>query len=520
MSSGSPTGGTGLLFAIESDLPPELAVGRGNLLPIYGWCFHGRQPIRRLELLVDGEAQPLLASGMPRPDVIHRLSETSTGPENAYRSGFWGLLKVAELESPRELEIGLRASLGGGGTATVSVGRIHLVPGDRRPWPEVNGGKPEVIYGGQPQVAICMATFNPPPQLFERQIESIRAQTYENWVCLISDDASNPEALALIERLVGDDPRFRFERHSERLGYYRNFERALAAVPAEAEMVALSDQDDHWHPDKLATLIERISGEVTLAYSDATVTDLEGETLSETFWTERANNSDDLGALLLVNSITGGASLFRSWLLRYILPFPHPVQTALHDHWVGMVAMSLGEVAYVDRPLYDYVQHGSAALGHESLRRPRRGRKGLAKLQAFKSRSAFRSIAAMRLAWARRGYPVVLGVEASATLLLMRAGKHISRRKRRTLRRYARLERSPATWGSLLVRAQIGRAKTLGSERFLVAGSLWRMTASAVKNLRLPPPAPAAVALSSWLKPPLSPDEPLSEPERTEVERA
>ena len=26
--------------------------------------------------------------------------------------------------------------------------------------------------------------------------------------------------------------------------------------------------------------------------------------------------------------------------------------------------MTLGDVAYVDRPLYDYVQHGGAALGH------------------------------------------------------------------------------------------------------------------------------------------------------------
>ena len=36
-----------------------------------------------------------------------------------------------------------------------------------------------------------------------------------------------------------------------------------------------------------------------------------------------------------------------------------------------MVALSLGEIAYVDRPLYDYVQHGGAAIGHESKRRPR-----------------------------------------------------------------------------------------------------------------------------------------------------
>jgi glycosyltransferase involved in cell wall biosynthesis len=499
-----------LHFGIESELPREIEVGRGNLLTLYGWCFESRQPIRRLEVLVDDEAQPLIAHGMPRPDVLHELTESAVAPEVAYRSGFWGLVTLRELGESREVEIGLRAKLAGGDTVSKRVARLRLLPGERRAWAHVDGGTP--------RVAICMATFNPPPELFRQQIESIRAQTYENWICLISDDDSRPESLAMIEQLVGDDPRFRIERHADRLGYYRNFERVLASVPEEAELVALSDQDDRWHPDKLATLVQRISGEVTLAYSDARVTDLDGKVLSPTFWTERAHNTDDLGALLLVNSITGGASLFRSALLRYILPFPPPTETALHDHWVGMVAMSLGEVAYVDRPLYDYAQHGGAALGHESLRRPRRGRKGLAKLQAFKSPSEFRRIAAMRLSWARRGYPVVLAVEAAATLLLMRASKHISRPKRRILHRYARLERAPTTWMLLLVRAHAGRTKTLGSERFLVAGSLWRTTASAVKILRLPPPSPAAKALSSWLKPPLSSEEHLNEETSDRVE--
>ena len=46
------------------------------------------------------------------------------------------------------------------------------------------------------------------------------------------------------------------------------------------------------------------------------------------------------------------------------LPFPEVPGEQYHDHWLGLVAMTLGDVAYVDRPLYDYVQHGGAALGH------------------------------------------------------------------------------------------------------------------------------------------------------------
>ncbi|MGH2981403.1 MAG: hypothetical protein ACRDKV_05110, partial [Solirubrobacterales bacterium] len=55
-------------------------------------------------------------------------------------------------------------------------------------------------------VAVCMATLDPPPELFRRQIESIRGQTHENWSCLIADDDSDPDAYAMITEAVGDDP--------------------------------------------------------------------------------------------------------------------------------------------------------------------------------------------------------------------------------------------------------------------------------------------------------------------------
>jgi hypothetical protein len=67
---------------------------------------------------------------------------------------------------------------------------------------------------------------------------------------------------------------------------------------------------------------------------------------------------------LVANTITGAASLFRREVLDYALPFPPRYGAAYHDHWVALVAMALGEVDYIDRPLYDYVQHDGAALGH------------------------------------------------------------------------------------------------------------------------------------------------------------
>jgi glycosyltransferase involved in cell wall biosynthesis len=491
-----------LHLRIESELPREVAVGRGNMLLLHGWCFHTRRPIRHLELLLDGEAQPL-AYGTPRPDVARDHAESIDDRGDAYHSGFLGLLTLREVTESREVEIRLAASLAGGGVASTRVGEVRLEPGERRTWAG--------LQGGEPQVAICMATFDPPPELFRRQIESIRAQTHQNWICLISDDDSRPEAFATITETVGDDPRFRIERNPRRLGVYRNFERVLSLVPTETPLVALADQDDRWDREKLAVLVQRVAGGAAIAYSDARITTADGKTISPTFWTERANNPDDLGALLLVNSITGGAALFRSELLDHMLPFP-ATEGTMHDHWMAMVAMSLGEVSYVNRPLYDYVQHSGAALGHESMRRPgARQHSG----RRPRDRGTLRRSIAERFEQIRLCYYIVLSVRAAAELLLLRGGAAISRRKRRALRRCARLERSPLAWGwlaGLMIRSLIGRSKTMGVERLMLAGSLWRPMLRMVKVLRLPAPGPHPPTMAAMLKLPHSPQAPGSEP--------
>ena len=56
--------------------------------------------------------------------------------------------------------------------------------------------------------------------------------------------------------------------------------------------------------------------------------------------------------------------MLRREVLDYALPFPQELPEQRHDHWLATVAMARGDIAYVPRPLYEYVQHADAALGH------------------------------------------------------------------------------------------------------------------------------------------------------------
>ncbi len=66
--------------------------------------------------------------------------------------------------------------------------------------------------------------------------------------------------------------------------------------------------------------------------------------------------------------------MFRREVIDHALPFPAGPGWDFHDHWLALVAMALGDVAYVDRPLYDYVQHPGAVLGRAASKPRRRSR--------------------------------------------------------------------------------------------------------------------------------------------------
>jgi glycosyltransferase involved in cell wall biosynthesis len=319
-----------------------------------------------------------------------------------------------------------------------------------------------------PLVAIAMATFDPDPLLLERQIGSIREQTHERWICLVSDDGSRPERLEHLRALTAGDERFTLSTGGERLGFYANFERALRMVPPEAELVALADQDDRWYPEKLAVLADAL-GDARLAYSDMRVVDESGQVVSNTFWQGRRNNYTDLASLLLSNTVTGAASLFRRELLDLVLPFPEPVGDPFHDQWIASVALATGRIAYVDRPLYDYVQHGAGALGHAAAMNDW----DPARVLSWRDpRGSLGRVSAH----AERAYATnVRRIALSAREIETRTGA-LAPEKARDLRRVARLDstKPPRGWLALRsVRRLTGRNETMGIELSLLAAVLW-----------------------------------------------
>jgi glycosyltransferase involved in cell wall biosynthesis len=450
--------GADLVVRLDTNLPSTLPVNRGTAVFCFGACFHRHAEVQALTLLVDGVAQRPTAWRMPRLDLLQLCPQEPRW----YRSGFWATLSLDARPRPGTVQLELAARLSSGVELTAPLGRINIVaaPG-RPPGAKVSG------RGDRGLIAICMTTFDPDPNLFHTQIASLREQTDTDWICLISDDCSQPERFEDIRETVGGDRRFVLSQPPTRLGYYRNFERVLGLVPPGAELVALCDHDDRWYPEKLQVLRHAL-GTARLAYSDQRLVTADGRVLRETLWSGRRNNHTNLASLLIANTITGAATLLRREVAELALPFPDTPGLQFHDHWIALVAMASGEVAYVDRPLYDYVQHPGAILGQAASQGQARATRRFSLTQRLR-----RFVRGWRAAYFY-GYRAR---ELQAQTLLVRCAATLSAPKRRALKRFIAAERSPIAFAWLVtrpLRGLTGATETMGIEAEFARGILWR----------------------------------------------
>jgi hypothetical protein len=124
-------------------------------------------------------------------------------------------------------------------------------------------------------------------------------------------------------------------------------------------MIALSDQDDVWMPEKISLLAGAIGGN-SLIYADSALTDAAGAVTGK--FSDMNHLCDYPSALHYVfgTKAMGHAMLFKREIIDLALPFPDYVG---HDYILGFAAASLNGVRYFPETLVNYRQHSSNTMG-------------------------------------------------------------------------------------------------------------------------------------------------------------
>ena len=226
------------------------------------------------------------------------------------------------------------------------------------------------------RVSVALGTHNGARYL-RQQLESILRQTSPVDEIVLSDDASSDDTVALAQRVVDEHrtisdaatPALVVLRNASTLGVTGNFEQALRA--ASGDLIALCDQDDVWHADRVARAVAEFAArpEVDLVAAEARLVDEAGEPLGSSLFEtlgvdhelrRRLASQAAFAELLKRNVLTGATMMVSRSLVERAAPFP---ASWVHDEWLAMVASVGGGIAVVSDPLIDYRQHGGNQIG-------------------------------------------------------------------------------------------------------------------------------------------------------------
>ena len=80
-------------------------------------------------------------------------------------------------------------------------------------------------------------------------IDSILAQTYQNWELIITDDCSTDNSREIIEKYSSQDSRIKLLKLNENSG--AGVARNNSIKSSQGRFIAFCDSDDRWYPQKL-----------------------------------------------------------------------------------------------------------------------------------------------------------------------------------------------------------------------------------------------------------------------------
>lgn len=107
---------------------------------------------------------------------------------------------------------------------------------------------------GQPLVSVVTPFHNAAGYLAEC-IESILAQSYQDWEYVLVDNCSTDSSKAIAQKYAGRDERIRFVRNSGLLSQVENYNHALRKISEDSKYCKIVQADDWIFPECLAEMV-------------------------------------------------------------------------------------------------------------------------------------------------------------------------------------------------------------------------------------------------------------------------
>lgn len=228
-------------------------------------------------------------------------------------------------------------------------------------------------------VSVVMATYNGARHVRE-QFRTILDQTEPPAEIVVCDDGSTDDTVAIAREIAAISPvPIRVHQNERNLGFSDNFLRA--ATLSRQPYIAFCDQDDRWHPEKLAKSRAALDahGAVMCTHQVVLMTEsgepirLDPQLITETTVVE-PHTVEPFGLYFgfammidrrLLDLLPGERRGLDSYTATKVLP---------HDRWVYFLATTFGRSVTLAEPLAHYRQHATQSYGVRPVSLPQRVR--------------------------------------------------------------------------------------------------------------------------------------------------
>ncbi|SEP08865.1 Glycosyltransferase involved in cell wall bisynthesis [Salinihabitans flavidus] len=305
-----------------------------------------------------------------------------------------------------------------------------------------------------PPVTILLCTANG-ARFLPAQLASLLEQSHADWSLWISDDGSTDGSRAIAEAFRDTHATTRDIRliDGPRQGAAANFMSLLCHPDLPGGLVALCDQDDVWHPDKLERAARRLAAaprERPALYGAQSVH--VDEALRPIGASRPPRRAPRFANALTQNIVSGHSAAMNGAALSLVRAAGPPAGIAYHDWWLYQLISGAGGAVLIDEArVLLYRQHAVNVLGAHRGARTR-----LRRLAMVFGGEYGRWIDAQSAALGQAG--ALLTAENRAILASLRAG----------------LGRGPLGLPHLM-RAGVHRQSRAGTALFYLAATLGRI---------------------------------------------
>lgn len=215
-----------------------------------------------------------------------------------------------------------------------------------------------------------MPVYNGAPFLREC-IESVIAQTYSCWQCLVLDNASTDGSGDIALEYARRDPRIRVERNTTLLPVIRNHNRAISLCPAGADYYKPLMADDWLFPECIEKLVAAAEAEPAVGLVCSLAFDGRRVWWDGLPWPARRVPGRTIGRLTLLEGLyvfgTPTSTLLRGDLVRQRERFYN--EAHLHaDFEVGMELLTQSDLAFVHQVLsFNRIHEAQQTTGAERI---------------------------------------------------------------------------------------------------------------------------------------------------------